>query len=547
MSVPVAAVIAGALAILVVRHYEDDVNEGVRTTLEEMAAIEHVQMLLWSGKANVQSYLLSGRADFLKPHIETYGEVTLTLDKLEGLERDEPEYLGRLASLRGLLNREMGIMQDLTKGYPTPVFPDSALLTAAMDNATAMQSLTDVWVAEEQANLAARLQIARRLQVFSAVIIGGGAILGILSALMAMIVFSRLHRQVQREQEIGQAIQMSMTEGLMVIGEDGLIQSCNEAAVRLLGMAGRCIGKPLESSVRRLAENFASPSTAEDILGVVGRSVGGPVTGEISLLKPRPSDIQLVAFPIRGEYQQGLIGLIMRDITEEREVQKRQESFVYVASHELRTPMTSIMGFSELLLKYKMADDVAKESLERIYQASRRLTMILDDMLNVSRIHSGRLSADIRPLIAENVLTEVLESSRLISPKHIFAFHADAGIPMVMADKDKLTQVVTNLVDNAIKYSPRGGAITISVRHAGPRRRVVIGIADEGMGIAPSDIARLFTTFHRIHRPETETIRGTGLGLYIVKSLVSLMNGEVWVESELNKGSTFFFSLPVAE
>ncbi len=113
-----------------------------------------------------------------------------------------------------------------------------------------------------------------------------------------------------------------------------------------------------------------------------------------------------------------------------------------------------------------------------------------------------------------------------------------------MADGDKLGHVLSNLLGNAVKYSPEGGQITISARHEPERERVVMAVADQGIGIAPRDKKRLFTTFHRIHRTETEGIGGTGLGLYIVKALVELMHGEVWLESKLNKGSTFFFSLP---
>ena len=117
-------------------------------------------------------------------------------------------------------------------------------------------------------------------------------------------------------------------------------------------------------------------------------------------------------------------------------------------------------------------------------------------------------------------------------------------VPNVVADRDKLTQVLINLLSNAIKYSSGGGSVTISARQE--RERVVLSVADQGIGIAPEDQQKLFTTFHRIHRPETQGVRGTGLGLYIVKALVEAMQGEIWLESTLNKGSTFFFSLPTA-
>ena len=114
----------------------------------------------------------------------------------------------------------------------------------------------------------------------------------------------------------------------------------------------------------------------------------------------------------------------------------------------------------------------------------------------------------------------------------------------MVADRDKLVQVLVNLLSNAIKYSPKGGEVAVAARHELERGRVVVSVKDQGIGIAPEDQERLFTTFTRIRRPETEGVRGTGLGLYIVKGLVELMHGEIWLESELNKGSTFYIALP---
>ena len=127
---------------------------------------------------------------------------------------------------------------------------------------------------------------------------------------------------------------------------------------------------------------------------------------------------------------------------------------------------------------------------------------------------------------------------------HQFLVDIPTETPQVVGDCDKLTQVLANLLDNAVKYSPHGGLVTILARHEPQRERVVVGVRDEGIGIAVGDREQLFGTFHRTRRPETQRTRGTGLGLYIVKSLVELMGSHVWLESELNKGSTIFFSVP---
>ena len=130
------------------------------------------------------------------------------------------------------------------------------------------------------------------------------------------------------------------------------------------------------------------------------------------------------------------------------------------------------------------------------------------------------------------------------SEKHTFLVDIPESISPVEADEHKLTQVISNLLDNAAKYSPQGGLVTVSARHEPGRHQVVTSVSDHGVGIAYDDQVELFSLFHRVRRPENDGVGGTGLGLYIVKRLVELMKGEVWLESELGKGSTFFLSIP---
>ncbi len=547
LNVPVAALVLGAISIFVVGHHREQVDRDVRTSLEEMAAVERVGNQLLGIQLGMQGYLITGDAQFIESHLESYTGLQKVLGRLEALESSTPEHLERLATLRQQIASEFEAMQNLRQAHEQGIAPDPAMIAASLATGKKVSEGVAAWLSEEEATLAGELEYARSLQWLSLIVIGGGAFLGILCSLIAAGLFSRLHQQVDRQRETAQAIQMSMTEGLVVIDEAGVIQTCNEAARKLLGVpANAWAGKPLHSAMRNASVYFDPPATVDDIVKTINMSAAGPASLEVRILKPKPSNIQLVAFPIRSDHQIALTGLLMRDVTEERELQKRQEAFVYVASHELRTPMTSIMGFSELLLKFSMPEEARKESLDRIYQSSRRLTMILDDLLNVSRIHSGTIAVRAEPVPAEAVAAEVMQGFQLMSQKHRFELHSEAELPRVRADKDKLTQIVTNLVDNAIKYSPRGGTVAIRLRHDRDKHQVVISIADQGLGIAQADIPGLFTTFHRIRRPETETIKGTGLGLYIVKSLVGLMNGEIWVESELDKGTTFSFSLPVA-
>ena len=168
----------------------------------------------------------------------------------------------------------------------------------------------------------------------------------------------------------------------------------------------------------------------------------------------------------------------------------------------------------------------------------------MDNLLNVSRIQSGKLAVNPDQLPLSSVLEEIVEAAMSTTDIHEFMLDIPPDLPKVVADRDKLAEVLTNLLSNAVKYSPDGGKITISARHQAGRNRIVIAVADQGIGISPGDRENLFTTFHRIRQPETEGIGGTGLGLYIVKELVQLMQGEIWLKSQAGKGSTFSFSIP---
>ena len=226
-------------------------------------------------------------------------------------------------------------------------------------------------------------------------------------------------------------------------------------------------------------------------------------------------------------------------------VHQRQIGFISAASHELRTTMTTILGFTKLLQEQDPPESSRREWLERIHRDCWRLATIVDDLLDVSRIQSGSLTLQPELLVLRDIVQEVLADITPTTDRHEFLVEIAPHTLRVFADRDKLAQVLVNLLGNAVKYSPSGGPITISARPVPQMQRVAVAVADQGIGIAPEDRGALFSWFHRIRRPETEGVQGTGLGLYIVKALVELMSGEVWMEGELNRGSTFLFSLPV--
>ena len=229
--------------------------------------------------------------------------------------------------------------------------------------------------------------------------------------------------------------------------------------------------------------------------------------------------------------------LLIRDVS-------LRDSFVSIASHELRSPLTTIMGYADLLQQKDPPPEVREKWVQYIIDGGQRLTTIVDDLLNVTRIQSGRTVFKLEPVEVEKLIRSVVAAQSHLTDRHRFVVGANNGLPKINAEYDKLHQVLENLLNNAIKYSPGGGTITVSTGYRPDEHRVEISVRDEGIGISEEDQASLFTTFHRIHRPETYGIPGSGLGLYIVKRWVEAMGGAVWMESELDRGSTFHIAIP---
>ena len=372
------------------------------------------------------------------------------------------------------------------------------------------------------------------------------SVFGVLSAVL--LDNASLYEQVTRERSTLVAVQESMTEGLVVIGPDGRIAYFNQAAKSILLFTSEtALGSSMEEALGVKAPDAETKETLESLLEMLREGVDGPVVLELEMLRPERRQVSLAVFPIMDCSEDAMTGLIVRDVTQERELERRRDTFVSIASHELRTPLTTMLGFSELLLERDPPQDLRREWLGRIHQDSQRLASIVDEMLNVSRIQSGKLAVNLEYVLLQSFIEQVIEGVNTITDKHQPLVDIPPDLPPVIADRHKLGQVLTNLVDNAAKYSPHGGAITISAYLEQESHCVVTRVSDNGIGISLDDQPDLFTTFRRIRHPDTESVGGTGLGLYIVKGLVEIMHGEAWVESMPGEGSTFFFSLPAGD
>jgi len=207
--------------------------------------------------------------------------------------------------------------------------------------------------------------------------------------------------------------------------------------------------------------------------------------------------------------------------------------------------MTSIIGFAELLLERETTEATRRNWLQTIHRESQRLSDIVEDMLDVALIQTGKLRIQREPVALEQTLRLVLDSLNSGLEAGRVVRKIDENLPPVDADRDKVAQILVNLISNGLKYSPATEPVTVDAAYDSERDQVVVTVADQGVGITLEDQERLFTTFHHLRHPNMAGVRGTGLGLYIVKNFVDTLGGEIWVQSEPEVGSTFFFTLPV--
>lgn len=259
------------------------------------------------------------------------------------------------------------------------------------------------------------------------------------------------------------------------------------------------------------------------------------------------------AFPVEGlstPIRNGkgeVIGAVItfRDITQRKEMDRMKDELISTVSHELRTPLTSLRGFAELLLKRQILPEKQQEFVTVIHKEALRLTSLVNDFLDLQRIKAGRqpysfTAVAVAPLVADIVATFTKEGD-----PHVFRLDLPKILPPVRADAARLRQVLTNLLSNATKFSPHGGEVVIGARSEGGH--AVVWVQDHGIGIPEEAFPKLFDKFYRVDNGETRDIGGTGLGLAIVKELIAAHQGRVWVESQVGVGSTFFFTVPIAE
>ncbi len=347
-----------------------------------------------------------------------------------------------------------------------------------------------------------------------------------------------------------EAILEGIADGVMVADASGRIILFNVAAERILS----------------IAREQALGRSQDEIFGLYGCETHEWMT-QVAVWRDKPQHhgtetylahrlevgrrfVSIHLSPVVSETREFLgVVSVFRDITVEIEADRAKSDFVSTVSHELRTPMTSIVGYVDLMIHGAVGQlpPMQAEFLKKVKTNADRLTNLVNDLLDISRIEQGRIELLCRPQSVEALISQIMD---LVQPKikeknQTLATVLPSQLPQVFCDPDRLAQILTNLVSNAYKYTPIGGDITI---YAYVRAGMMhIAIADTGIGIAPENQKRIFERFSRVEDdPAVYEVSGTGLGLAISLSLIQMHGGSIWLESELGEGSIFTFSLPLA-
>jgi two-component system phosphate regulon sensor histidine kinase PhoR len=330
----------------------------------------------------------------------------------------------------------------------------------------------------------------------------------------------------------------SMIEGVAVISARERVLYSNRAFSQILGLEGQMVeDRPLIEVVRhsgllaviKVALQAQKRESSEIVVGTV-----------------RPRSFAVTATPVRAGEASGAV-LVLHEITELRRLERVRQDFVANVSHEFRTPLTAIQGFAETLLSGALEDPANRRRfVEIIRDHATRLARLTEDLLELSRIEAGELKLEFQPVSVQQLVESCVETAGLKAraKEQGLRWMLPNGLPQVMGDANRLQEVLQNLLDNAVQYTPSGGRIEVVARPADGQ--VVLTVSDTGIGIPQTEQSRIFERFYRVDAARSREAGGTGLGLSIARHIVEAHGGRIWVESTVGEGSRFHFSIPAA-
>jgi two-component system phosphate regulon sensor histidine kinase PhoR len=377
-----------------------------------------------------------------------------------------------------------------------------------------------------------------------------------------------LWRDAEMERQRLELIINSMAEGLLITNAEGAITSLNNSARHLLSQARL----PLEETstpLRRLAAHNEL-RWLSDLADIIDRALAGSIIMNHELLADAsdegvPLTLSISAAPLydsRQLQQTRILGVVavLNDITSHKQIEKLKDEFVSIVSHELRTPLTTIKGYAQHLIRRierrlrsisltQPANVVAElpesydlRSLNIVQSQTEHLERLVNDLLDLSRVQWGELHLQYSSFYLADVLAESVRQAQISAEEHSIFLDIEAQDSKLVADKSRIGQVVGNILDNAIKFSPQGKQVTVMLKEQG--NEYLVSISDRGIGVSPDYFDHIFERFYRVRNTSSRQYSGIGMGLYIAKAIVEAHGGRIWLSSHQGMGSTFYFTLP---
>jgi two-component system phosphate regulon sensor histidine kinase PhoR len=385
-----------------------------------------------------------------------------------------------------------------------------------------------------------------------------------------------LWHEAEMERHRLELILGSMAEGLLITDREGTVTSLNRSAQQLFSLAMVDLGEAGSEqsfSLRKLASNNASNAWLTALADLVEQALDGHTIYNQELNAGISGDsipltLSVSAAPLNessAEHPPRPVGVVavLNDITANKQVEKLKDEFVSVVSHELRTPLTAIKGYTQHLMRRldkrlrlrrqtATPEELQKElpesydlrSLQIVQSQSEQLERLVNDLLDLSRVQWGEMNLQYSSFFLADVLTERVQLAQVSAEEHTITLNIEVQDSRIVADRLRISQVVGNILDNAIRFSPQGRQVIVELKELDGE--YLVSITDQGIGVSPEYIDHIFERFYRVRNTASRQYSGIGLGLFVARAIVEAHEGRIWVSSNQGLGSTFSFTLPRA-
>ena len=533
----------------------DDSRLMIRASYEKRQAATDLMYRLVEAETSQHAFIITDNARFLTLYEASRAEVAMDLARLDDLYTQQPDQQARVARMRLLIGTKFQEMAEVIRLRRTGGLSAAAERFAAGRGVTLTEQARanfSALITTEESALASRLEYvsahnrATRNFIWSLVVLSGLILLlGLWALWRARTHRYRVERRAHREAARLRAIFASTTDAIMILDPHGKIEATNAAATRMLGYSpSELIGRDA-SSLLDVADGEGS---FHDRIGLIDGRLGHPNWLDRTVRhrneRAVPVDIALGLMPLPGELH---IVAAIRDISERKALERLKDEFVATVSHELRTPLTSVVGSLGLLRAGSMGElpESAHRLVEIAENNSRRLIRLINDILDIEKIGSGRMHFERQPLDLVKTVARAIEDSRGLAEAHQTQLELSAPREMLLVrgDEDRLLQVVANLLSNAIRFSPDHGCVRVLL--SSDNGQAIVAVEDEGPGIPPEFHGRIFERFAQASGATPRI--GTGLGLAISREIIAAHEGRIWFGKAEGGGARLSFSLPLLQ